>query len=94
MRTQYILQIENTSVDEFKNELLADIKQIIAKLIHEKESYDELLTRKETADLLQVSLTTLWQWTRKDIIPAYRIGNKVRYKKSEVLASIKQRNMF
>ena len=55
---------------------------------------DTLLTREETAKLLSVSLVTLWDWTKKDIIPAYRIGNKVRYKKSEVFKSLNQKNQF
>ena len=41
------------------------------------EQTDQLLTREETAKLLSVSLVTLWDWTKKDIIPAYRIGNKI-----------------
>ena len=58
------------------------------------EQTDQLLTRDETAKLLSVSLVTLWDWTKKDIIPAYRIGNKVRYKKGEVLNALQQMNKF
>lgn len=32
--------------------------------------------------------------TKKDIIPAYRIGNKIRYKKREVFESLQKRNRF
>ena len=53
-----------------------------------------LLTREETSKMLSVSLVTLWDWTRKDIIPAYRIGNKVRYKKHEVLQALQKMNKF
>lgn len=94
MRTQHIIQIKNITLDELKNELLTDIKQLIETLIQEPQKFDELLIRKQTADLLKISLVTLWDWTRKDIIPTYRIGNKVRYKKSEVLVSIKPMNKF
>ncbi|MEZ4853080.1 helix-turn-helix domain-containing protein [Flavobacterium sp.] len=55
---------------------------------------DKLLSREETAKLLSVSLVTLWDWTKKDIIPAYRIGYKVRYKKGEVLQALKKMNNF
>jgi hypothetical protein len=44
--------------------------------------------------MLKVSLVTLWDWTKKDVLPAYRIGYKVRYKKRKVLASLKQMNRF
>ena len=60
----------------------------------QSQDNDILLTREETAKLLSVSLVTLWDWTRKDIIPAYRIGNKIRYKKSEVLNALQQSNNF
>jgi excisionase family DNA binding protein len=53
-----------------------------------------LLDRREAAKILSVSLVTLWDWTRKDIIPSYRIGNQVRYKRSEIFVSLKKANNF
>jgi len=94
MHTKEIIQIENITVDELKAELLTDIKQIIAKLIYDQKKDDELLSRVQTAELLKISLVTLWNWTKNDIVPAYRIGNKVRYKNSEILGSLRQRNKF
>ena len=44
----------------------------------------ELLTREETAKYLKISLTTLWHWSKKGILPSYGIGNRVFYKRSEV----------
>ncbi|RRQ49812.1 DNA-binding protein [Maribacter algicola] len=44
----------------------------------------ELLTREETAELLKISLTTLWHWSKKGILPSYGIGNRVYYKRSEI----------
>jgi excisionase family DNA binding protein len=88
-----VVQVESTN----KNDLLADFKNILyGFIITEKTTIPEnqLLTRNETAKLLSVSLVTLWDWTKKDLIPAYRIGNKVRYKKSEVLESLQKMNKF
>ncbi len=48
----------------------------------------KLLSRHEVAKMLGISLMTLYTWTKKGIIPAYRIGNKIKYKKSEVLESM------
>ena len=56
---------------------------LIKKNFQPKEP-DELLTRQETADLLKVSLTTLWQWNNKGVLNAYGLGNRVYYKRSEV----------
>lgn len=47
-----------------------------------------LLTRQEVAKWLDISLPTLHAWTKSQILQAYRIGNKVRYKKDEVLNAL------
>ena len=46
---------------------------------------EELMTRHETAAYLKVSLTALWDWNKKGILSSYRIGNRVYYKRSEIL---------
>lgn len=52
----------------------------------------QLLTRQEVAKWLGVSLPTLHSWTKLNILQAYRIGNKVRYKKNEVLEALQTMN--
>lgn len=91
-----ILQIENASAKEFKDEILKGVNEALKKVATELQQNDNdiLLSREETANLLSISLATLWSWTKKDIIPAYRIGFKVRYKKSEVLQALKKMNRF
>lgn len=56
------------------------------------QSTDRLITRDETAKLLGVSLVTLHNWVKSNILIAYRVGNKVRFKENEVLASLQQIN--
>lgn len=94
--TKQILQIENTNTLDFKNEILNGVSDVLKGFANTLQTADNdiLLTREETSKLLSVSLVTLWDWTRKDIIPAYRIGSKVRYKKSEVLNALQQMNKF
>jgi predicted DNA-binding transcriptional regulator AlpA len=50
---------------------------------------DELLTPEETATLLKVSKVTVWQWSKPKpgILNPRRIGNQVRYLRSEVMAA-------
>lgn len=48
---------------------------------------DELLTPEETAQLLKVSKVTVWDWDKRGILNARRIGNQVRYLRSEVMAA-------
>lgn len=51
---------------------------------------EELLTRQETAKQLHVTLPTLRDYTRRGYVKGYRIGNRVLYKRNEVLAALPQ----
>jgi predicted DNA-binding transcriptional regulator AlpA len=55
---------------------------------------DKLLTRKQTAKMLQVSLPTLNLWTKRGIIKAKRINSRVRYAESDVQAALKSYNKY
>ena len=69
-------------------ELLLDLKQSTTSTTPPPEA-DQLLTPEETATLLKVSKVTVWDWGRKGILHPRRIGNQVRYLKSEVMAASK-----
>lgn len=58
------------------------------KDLHNKEAQDDLLTREQAANLLQIHETTLWHWQRKGRVTAYSIAGKRYYKRSEILASL------
>ena len=47
-------------------------------------------TRKETANQLNVSLPTLNEYTKKNLIKGYRFGVRVMYKQSDIEAALKQ----
>ena len=51
---------------------------------------DELLTREQTCEFLQIDSSTLWAWTNKGKVIAYGIGNRRYYKKAELLTSLQQ----
>lgn len=91
-----LIQIETVNSEQFKREIVSDVINAL-KLsgLKNPDNNDEIyLTRQETAKLLSVSLVTLWDWTKKDVIPAFRIGSKIRYKKSDVLNSLSKKNQF
>lgn len=52
----------------------------------------ELITRREAAHLLGVSLPTLHLWSKSGQIPAYRINTRVRYKKAELETALQLMN--
>lgn len=72
--------------DEFKNEIISGVVTQIKDLMlnNKAENQNDLLSRAETANLLKISLVKLWQLTKDKVIPVYKIGNKVLYKRSEV----------
>lgn len=49
---------------------------------------NDLITRRETAKILGVTLPTVIDWEKKGIITGYRIGNRIRYKHSEILEAV------
>lgn len=51
---------------------------------------ETLLSRKETADKLKISLVTLNDWTKRGLIQSYLIGGRVLYKDSEIEGSLHQ----
>lgn len=46
---------------------------------------DELLTREQMCNFLQIDSSTLWHWTNKGKVKAYGIRNRRYYKKAELM---------
>ncbi|MCZ4693384.1 DNA-binding protein [Ancylomarina euxinus] len=61
----------NQSYQEFKNHFPVPF-------------YEEYLTRKEVTIILKISLSTLWYWKKRGILTPIRIGNKIRYRRSDI----------
>ena len=54
-----------------------------------KKKNKQLLTRKEAAIMLSISLTTLRTWTVLKIIKGYKLGGRIYYKQNEIIESMK-----
>ncbi len=75
-----------------------DLEELIRKVVIEQleafrkntstENPDELLTRAEACTLLKINMTTLWNWSKKGRIKSYGIGNRVYYKRGELMDSL------
>ncbi|MCC4214096.1 helix-turn-helix domain-containing protein [Leeuwenhoekiella parthenopeia] len=85
------VMIENTSTEELINEL-ENLIQVAIKSIQKKEnnSTAKILTRKETSELLKVSLVTLHKWNKLGVLPSYSVGNRVYYKWLDVENAMKR----
>ncbi len=79
----------NTLLKQFE-ELKGRLSEIQKHVTPKDETV--LLTRKEVAKMLEISLPTLHNWVKSGVLTAYRIGNKVRFKQDEVLNSLQSIN--
>ncbi len=54
---------------------------------------DDFINEKDAAKFLMVSKATMNLWRKSGVLPFYRIGSRIRYKKSELLkaAEIKRK---
>ena len=70
------------------NQAVQDQFEELKQELHKVRDQEELLTRKEAANLLKIDSSTLWHWTKKGKLPSYGIGNRVYYKRSEIMESL------
>ena len=68
----------NARLDDIQNQ----IKELGKSL--QPKTADEYLTRTETADMLKCDISTIHNWTKKGKLVAYKIGNRVYYKLSQI----------
>ncbi len=78
------------------NDLLVKFEQLSNQLAQIEKKVAQpieniLLSRDEVAKMLGISLVTLHSYSKKGIIPTYKIGTKVRFKQSEVFEAMKLR---
>ncbi|MBL4676396.1 MAG: helix-turn-helix domain-containing protein [Mucilaginibacter sp.] len=83
-------QILTTTYDpaEFRT-MLADcvsetLRLEIAKILSNQTAEKTIFTRQETAELLNISLPTLNEYTKSGTIAAYRLGSNVRYRIEDI----------
>lgn len=61
-------------------------------IVESNQATNELIGRKETCAILHCNFTTLHKHTKSGRLKSYGIGNRILYKKSEVLESVKPIN--
>ena len=88
------IQLVGTTLEEHYNYIFKYIDkkfENLEKNYHPKEP-TTYLSRKETADLLKVNLSTLWNWQQKKILIPKGIGKKVLYDRKDVEKAIVKLN--
>lgn len=79
--------LENRIFQRFKTEF-----DNLKLELHPKQQ-DEFLTRSQVKNMLDVDLSTIHNWTKRGKLRAYGIGNRVYYKRNEVVEALKPLNL-
>ncbi|WP_293296823.1 helix-turn-helix domain-containing protein [Allomuricauda sp.] len=84
------LQFIGTTPEQLQKAIAENVRGQLEEL---KKSFqpktpEEFLSRKSTAKLLNINLSTLHLWTKKGILKSYGISGKVYYKRSEVESAL------
>lgn len=77
-------------------QLAEELKPLLVDLIPAKKEEikleSEFVTREEVCKMLSFNKTSLWKHTKSGRLKSYGIGNRVLYKRSEVLEAVKPIN--
>ena len=74
--TELITNVFKAQLEDFKKEL------------NTQSENDDLMSREQVLELLQINASTLWHWQNKGRVIVYKFANKCYYKRSELMASI------
>ena len=90
METNSII-LQNLSPDQL-TDLIGNVFDTKLKAFQEnqntKTENDDLLSREQVLELLQINASTLWHWQNKGRITVYKFANKCFYKRSELMAGL------
>lgn len=81
--------LENVSSNELLD-LLQEIKERLERVENgmtakaNAATPEGYLTAKQVAEKFNITLSTLWHWSKKRILTKYTVGKRVYYKESEV----------
>ena len=93
MENIQFIQTSPTELADLINEKVkTNLESLIKELSINDKQGSEFLTRKETAKFFGASLVTLHDWTKKGLITPYKMGNRVYYKRSELIGSLLESN--
>ena len=78
------LEVSGEDLLEFSNDLINRAKNELATEIAEAQK-ERYLTKTEVKEICDVCDATFWHWNKKGYLKVIKVGNKVRYRMSDVL---------
>ena len=89
-----VTQLHNISPEELKNEILSGVQKQLERFSQNFKPKEPTvwLSRKEVSELLGISFITIHDWGKKGILKPYKMGNRVRFKRSDIEQTLQQSN--
>ena len=89
------IQITEVTIDELADKVSDKLLLKIEKYLKElaKPKNNKLLTRKEVAEMLRVSLVTVGVWSKVGILNPIRMGNRIFFKEQEILNTLEKQSI-
>lgn len=89
MKTQATILLHNITPIELKEMIVADLKVEIEKIVL-KSTKPEYYSVQDVSKLLKVSNLTIYNYIKKGILPASKVGRKIQIKGLDVEDALKE----
>ena len=81
------IQFIQVTPEQLKKEIVKDLQNSLIPALSKQFQPREptkFLTRKEVAEMLQINLSTVHNWSKKGVLKANSIQGRIYYKRKEV----------
>jgi excisionase family DNA binding protein len=85
-------KVSSESIQDIQTAVRNEIASLKETLYPKPSERKELVTRKETAQLFDVTLPTIHEWIKKGYIYPYKLGNRTYFKMSELMEVLNNSN--
>lgn len=81
-----IIQVYEVDPEDFKNEILEGVEKLLKEFSEQftPKQPEIWMNRKEVGEFLGISLVTIHNWSKEGILKPYKIGTRVRFKRSDI----------
>ena len=83
------VSIKLTDLVEANKELIEETKRNLQQTLEDAKS-EEYLSREKVIEWLKVSATTLWRWEKCGYLIPVAVGNKKKYRMSDIQKILQQ----
>lgn len=89
-QTHTVMQMIVVTASELRHLLRDELNQVLTQSTNPLNGIndDQLLKRKDVAQMFDVTLVTVHSWMNSGILPFHRIGGRTFFKKAEVIDSL------